>query len=184
MRRGEASSMAANHWSQFTRWLEAGTSPAIGAIALGAFALGLCGAAGCGSSEDGGNRPPEVIEAMPQVGTALAEGRPVGIIVEDPNPGDMLYFRWLIDYFPFNPDVSRIKDLAAVPSGERVVFEPDCMEHGLSREISDHRLVLLVSDRPFTRSGDEAAASDEAVEDAGAEGNVLRLTWPFMRSCS
>ena len=148
-----------------------------------AAVLGLAVCLGCGSSEDGGNRPPSIVEAVPRVGTTVPEGKEIGVIMEDPNPDDQLYYRWVIDYPPFNPDATRIHDSPPVASGERVAFQPDCTAHSLARDVAGHDLILLVSDRPFARSTEQASSSAEAVEEVSADANVLQLTWDLQINC-
>ena len=75
--------------------------------------------------------------------------------MEDPNRLDDLHIRWLIDYPPFNENIT--KTALAIPVGARgpdvpnqhvLPFKPECV-HLISPTLSQHTLLLVISDRPF-----------------------------------
>ena len=54
------------------------------------------------------NLPPFVVRAEPPVGSIVRDPDQVfQVTVEDPNRLDNLHFRWLIDYPPFDENISR-----------------------------------------------------------------------------
>jgi len=69
------------------------------------------------------------------------------------------------------------------PGGNSIVrtaeiFAPECGSDHLSRTVSDHRLLLAVSDRPF-RNDPNSDTPDEV-----SPGNYrVEAVWPFFMSC-
>jgi hypothetical protein len=138
------------------------------------------------------NYPPTVASATPAVGTALGQkadgGGPaveVAVVLADQNAGDKLYLRWIIDYPPWTSD-SLVSHEVIKPGGEAVsrtpeTFAAECAADRLSRSVSDHRLLLAVSDRPFLYSVEESSAG--APPDAVGGGFLVEAVWPFTLSC-
>jgi hypothetical protein len=133
------------------------------------------------------NYPPSLVEAIPPVGTFIGLGADGGTHVEvsvtlaDQNTQDNLYLHWIIDYPPYSPDNTVVRSTIK-PGGASVErtpesFAPDCAADGLSRTLSEHRLMLAVSDRPF---GDDPTKPDQV----SAAGNyLLEAVWPFVLNC-
>ena len=133
------------------------------------------------------NQPPFVTEAMPPVGSLVTD--PVAkfdVRVQDPNPSDSLYVRWLIDYPPFVPDVTHAQSENEMPptagavNEHRLSFRPDCVFPGISRAFTTHRLMLVLSDRPFIVEDD---GSGNPVLDKTA-GAVSWWVWNFEKDCN
>lgn len=138
-------------------------------------------------SDPDSNYPPSIASAEPPVGSILGRdldgGSPVEVRVElaDQNVGDNLYLRWIIDYPPHSADTVVLETFQ--PGGNSIVrtaeiFAPECGSDHLSRTVSDHRLLLAVSDRPF-RNDPNSDTPDEV-----SPGNYrVEAVWPFFMSC-
>ena len=102
------------------------------------------------------NMPPFVVREEPPVGSIIRDPNQVfQVTVEDPNRLDDLHIRWLIDYPPFNENIT--KTGLAIPVGRSgpdkpnqhvLPFKPECV-HLISPTLSQHSLLLVISDRPF-----------------------------------
>jgi hypothetical protein len=108
--------------------------------------------------EDEPNYPPFIVESRPLVGEEI-QGPPGGmaefaVTLGDPNVQDVLYVRWSFDY-PKYTSTSRLanSDPILLPGGSvvraQVRFRPDCLLHSIARGITQHRLLLVASDRAF-----------------------------------
>lgn len=134
------------------------------------------------------NVPPFVKTADPPVGTTVTDrNKSFSVTVEDPNRADTLYVVWLIDYPPYSPNLTRIGQRNEVPSNgpdepnERVLnFQPSC--ELIAPSLTQHRLMLAVSDRPFEPTVTPGAPT--LVLDKTATGaHALRVTWNFEKEC-
>jgi hypothetical protein len=139
------------------------------------------------------NLPPFLVSVTPpQASIVSVEGRNVAfhLVVEDPNPRDTLYVRWLIDYPLYNPAVSRIVEGAPLPpvtdgTSRRTIapFTPDCLFHQIAHTGGEHRLLLAVSDRPFYPPQSNSAPPGENLDAAPEDAGVLRMSWTFILDC-
>jgi hypothetical protein len=154
-----------------------------------ALLAGLAAGAGCivplaPEFEEELRAPPFVVTSRPAVGAMVRDSEAVfQVEVQDPNSTDDLYVRWVIDFPPYTENLSRQIDYNIQKNrgpGEvnrhRLAFSPDCLLHLISPAVSQHRLMLLISDRPF-----EAApmAPDKVPTDA----HLLRVVWMFDKEC-
>jgi hypothetical protein len=74
------------------------------------------------------------------------------VVVRDVNPRDRLYVRWASDYPPFEQAASRLQADIETTAGELPVFVvPANCEKFAKTDSSLHRLVVIVSDRPFEK---------------------------------
>jgi hypothetical protein len=135
------------------------------------------------------NFPPTIVydETTPPVGSVLAvdpdAGAPqVKAVLADKNTQDNLYVRWIIDYPPNQPGVSHVTLEQRLPGGNQTInFAPDCTANGnaISRNFSNHRLLLAVSDRPFANPD-----ISQPPFDAVPSGNFLvEGSWQFELDC-
>jgi hypothetical protein len=133
--------------------------------------------------EEEGNLPPFVVSVLPPEGSQVTASRqPFEVTVEDPNRIDILYAKWLIDYPPEVPELTRIIEVSPQPASspntpnvQRLRFLPDCTgEYAISPTISRHRLMLVVSDRKFI---------DKTVMGTPPEAYTIQLTWSFDKDC-
>lgn len=156
------------------------------------FLLGIvpCALGGCvlplaPEFQEEQNLPPVVVDVSPPEGiTVLDPDAVFEALVQDPNENDTLYARWLIDYPPYDPAISRLSELSPLPNAERIAFRPDCIFNAISPTVTGyHRLMLVVSDRPFIRRQGDQAPSDNVFDETPADANVIRLTWYFQKTC-
>ncbi len=138
-------------------------------------------------SDPPGNYPPTIASAVPPVGSLLgqdSDGGPASLVVQvdlaDQNTGDTLYIRWIVDYPPWTPGLSGIALKDSKPGGGSVlrsteIFSLSCAD--VSHVISNHRLMLAVSDRPF----DDTNTSTPP--DQVSDGFLVEAVWPFVLKC-
>ncbi len=135
------------------------------------------------------NAQPIVVKADPPIGSDVQnEEMAFAVTLRDPNPGDRLYARWLVDYprsetpamMPGREDVvPPPEDPTAMPDPIR--FKPDCVQHAISNASNQHRLMLVVSDRPFIKETDPKLQNywDSIPSSAG----WVRSVWVFRKAC-
>ena len=135
------------------------------------------------------NFPPTIVydETTPPVGSILAMGPDggatleVAVVLADQNTQDNLYVRWIVDYPP-NQHVALPQYL---PGGKQIKrlpirYSPSCDDDAISRDFSNHSLLLAASDRPFA-SGDDTS---QPPFDGVASGNFLvEGSWQFELDC-
>lgn len=153
---------------------------------LGLLASGCVIPVGPKWSDPDSNYPPSIAEADPPVGSILggADGGSrveVTVRLADQNTQDVLYLRWIIDYPPYSSDTLLARETIK-PGGNAIErtpesFAPDCGADGLSRTVSDHRLLLAVSDRPFT---DDPTQPDQV---SAPDNYRVEAVWPFVLNC-
>jgi hypothetical protein len=130
------------------------------------------------------NVPPFVKMASPEEGTLVTTDNQVfTVMIEDPNRADNLHVVWVIDYPPFMDNVSHRTRATEVgsngpdePNEHPLSYQPDCEYDSISPSFTLHRLMLVVSDRPFV--------PDDMVYDRIAPGaHIVRVVWPFQKVC-
>jgi len=132
------------------------------------------------------NAPPTISLANPPVGSVLdfgatgnaSLGLEVGL--SDSNTQDSFHVRWIIDYPPFIESVSHVALPLTLPGGSQVErphlwFAPNCSDDALSRDFSEHRLLLAASDRPFS--------DDPQTLDGVTNGFLVEGSWIFTLDC-
>lgn len=135
--------------------------------------------------EEERNQPPFVIEALPAVGTVVTDlNARFTVTVEDPNRNDTLFARWLIDYPPFSPEVSRSYTPPSLPSPglpnrHSIAFQPSCSMHNLSPSLTRHQLILVVADRPFIEPPAETPPALRHLDETPKDAFAVRLAWTF-----
>jgi hypothetical protein len=136
------------------------------------------------------NFPPTIVysKTTPPVGSVLAVDPDAGaLLVEavlaDENTQDNLYVRWIIDYPPYQAGISHVALEQLLPGGNQTIhFAPGCNanDNAISRNFSNHRLLLAVSDRPFANPD-----SSRPPFDSVSSGNFLvEGSWQFELDCS
>ena len=139
-------------------------------------------------SDPGYNIPPYLSYAHPPIGAWLDEAVEADIAllaevqVGDQNSQDVLWVRWLIDYPASAGDYARMAMEQALPTTGHDLrspfrFSPSCIDDNLSGTGPLHRLLLAVTDRPFSSEPDAAPDSPSP----GAF--VFEATWPFRLEC-
>lgn len=136
------------------------------------------------------NYPPYIVDAVPAEGTEvtppLNERPEFRVWVRDPNRGDRLYVRWMIDYPEYN-ERSRyaredILPNTTDPGGTSVRFSPDCFQNSIALNQKMHRVTMTVADRPFVSFA--ANPPQEALLDTVPAGGFRqRATWVVMFEC-
>jgi hypothetical protein len=132
--------------------------------------------------EEQKNLPPYLVSATPPVGTLFSGENPMfSLTVQDPNPPDTFYVRWLIDYPPRDVTTRQLAREYEKPSNPTTIeYEPNCILDQLSTTNPRHRLMVLVSDRPFLAP---EAAPDRPFEVTAAGTYPLRAVWLFDKRC-
>ena len=162
----------------------------LGILAFLAAAAGCVVPAGPQWTDPQANFPPTISydDTTPPVGSVLAMdpdgGAPleVEVVLADQNTQDKLYARWIVDYPPNQPGVSRVALEQGLLGGNQVKrppfrFSPSCTDDAISHDFSNHRLLLAVSDRPFPND-----ISQQPFEFTG--GNFLvEASWQFELDC-
>jgi hypothetical protein len=107
------------------------------------------------------NFPPSFTSTVPFARTTVAAPQAVDgqqeflVTVVDPNPGDLLYVRWVSDYPPFTQSDTRL--IVDDPNGmsqtgtqgtDIVYRTTQCKDFAPG---ADHQLVVIVSDRKFRK---------------------------------
>jgi hypothetical protein len=145
--------------------------------------------------EEEPNLPPFLVSANPPVGSVVSrsDGDPVfQVVIEDPNGGDQLHARWIIDYPPFDRNSSRTaREDRPPPAGEGrrnrhpIVFAPNCLLHSIAPTTTRHRLMLAVSDRPFLEPdrGMVLPPPDRPLDAIEPGAYLLPLAWSFDMDC-
>jgi hypothetical protein len=140
--------------------------------------------------DPGGNYSPFVASSVPSAGAELpasADGTyAIQVILGDPNLDDVLRARWLIDYPPYDPSISRMApEIKLPPSGavnrELIRFAPSCADDQIVSGPASHRVTLSVADRPFLPA--DQAPPDLQLDSVPAEGFVVRATWLVDLAC-
>jgi hypothetical protein len=128
------------------------------------------------------NEPPYLISAMPPVGTLSGVINPsFTITVQDPNATDTLQVRWLIDYPPYDRNTKQYTGEIPKSNPAIIDFKPDCILHSISNNMNPHRLMVVVSDRPFLPT---ATAPPDRPYDVTEEGaHPLQAVWLFKLDC-
>jgi hypothetical protein len=157
------------------------------AVALAGIAgIALLAGAGCvvplaPEFENDDNEPPYLISAMPPVGTLSVMNPSFTVTVQDPNPTDTLQVRWLIDYPPYDKNTKQFTGEIPNRNPAIIDFKPDCILHNISNNMNPHRLMVVVSDRPFLPT---ATAPPDRPYDVTEEGShPLRAVWLFRMDC-
>ena len=72
------------------------------------------------------------VDVTPPVGSIVRDPDAVfEALLQDPNPNDLLYVRWLIDYPPYDAETSRIYEPSPLPNPEQpAVFWPQALRDG------------------------------------------------------
>jgi hypothetical protein len=101
------------------------------------------------------NYPPSFQLFDPYQETAVSElPQDFYVLLQDPNPLDTLHVRWAIDYPPYVQSRSRlvVDEQTLLPTALRQVTYP-LASCDIFKQGSEHQLVVIVSDRPFTEIG-------------------------------
>ena len=140
--------------------------------------------------DPGGNYSPFVVSSVPIAGAELSASpdttNTIQVIMGDPNLDDFLKARWLIDYPPYDPAISRLAREDRLPSSgslsrELIRFAPSCSDNQIAAGPASHRVTLSVADRPFLPA--DQAPPDLQLDSAPTEGFVVRATWVVDLSC-
>ncbi|MBC8132386.1 MAG: hypothetical protein H7X95_05340 [Deltaproteobacteria bacterium] len=109
--------------------------------------------------------------------------------VGDQNLGDTLYVRWVADYPPFAPNISKVLSdsqdgvgLPIPPSTPPGELRPDIPLQlrceSFAPGMQQHRLVVIVSDRPFLKAG--TFSGDLRYNRVETRADQSPVTYPIM----
>ncbi len=165
-------------------------------VGLVPFAALVCLAVGCvvpvspRFEDPEENFPPYLVESRPPVGSIVtaADGEAeFSVTLADPNLADRLYVRWIFDY-PTYQDVTRVAEGPILPPSadgtevrDPIRIAASCVVHNIARGLTQHRLMLAVSDRPFVKASD--APADFRVTTVPKEARLLRAVWFVNLEC-
>jgi hypothetical protein len=109
------------------------------------------------------------------------------VLVTDPNIGDDLYARWIVDYPPYSdntrsftqPKVAHRTD--GLPLSQDFLFTPNCVDNSLAK-LARHQIMLVVADRDFSK---QMPGSVQAVDltRIPVEGRKVIGTWTLDMEC-
>jgi hypothetical protein len=137
------------------------------------------------------NYSPFIISSSPPAGS-IVTGMPTTtttfrVTVSDPNVGDDLHIRWLVDYPPLSPTITRIvpdTTISHSADGQPIVqdaFEPiGCSQQLLSPTLNQHQVMVLIADRPFETLRLDQDNVTKLVDDAGF---VVSASWILTVGC-
>lgn len=159
-------------------------------------ALVATGGAGCvlpiaPDFEPEKNEPPVEVNVSPAPGSIVLDMKArFEVVVKDPNSTDTLYARWLIDYPPYNDQITPKPVEASPHPGQNpgienryvIGFQPRCPEHMISPALTRHRLMLVVTDRPFVDEDDDPPGSRH-LDLTSADAYAIRFVWTFDMEC-
>ncbi len=136
------------------------------------------------------NFPPYIIDSRPPVGSIVtaSEGEAeFTVTLADPNLADRLYVRWIFDY-PTYQDVTRLAEGPILPPSadgtevrDPIRMAASCVVHNIAHGLTQHRLMLAVSDRPFVKAAD--APPDFRVTTVPKDARLLRAVWVLNLEC-
>jgi hypothetical protein len=102
------------------------------------------------------NYPPYFIDSNPPFLTTVAAGQILKVQVSDPNPGDTLSVRWASDYPKYSQTKSAVlqdtKNVTISAAELGLPFTTDCKNFAPFAAGAEHKLVIIVSDRPLSTS--------------------------------
>lgn len=172
------------------RWIGSSRASAcaLGAV-LGAW-VPSCGEKG---PNDAGppNHPPLVVSATPPLWSlvpGMSEGDQIfKLRIADNDSWDILEVRWMANYPPVTSD-TRLLGTSATPGGysqPRLEASPvvDCVFSRLPSDLKEHRIVAIISDRPFLRPGDATYDPLQPYESVPPDGNRITVGWILQKEC-
>jgi hypothetical protein len=137
---------------------------------------------------------PHVVNAVPPAGSVVSkvEGQELPsfeVFLSDPNVRDVLYGRIIYNFPPFEPNTRwrRVNDLTpAANLGERrgaMTFRPNCVFDNLPRGIKQHRMMLVIADRPFLEDALDNRPAEEAIVALPDDARTTRVQWLLNMEC-
>lgn len=127
-----------------------------------------------------GNSPPYLVKSVPLPETSQMADVDFYVTVMDPNPRDRLYVRWVSDYPPYQQSTSKLlesREITSSPMGSSVMYQvPTNCENFKSIPNPPHRLVVIISDRPFVNP-DIAENSEFRYNATETKTNPLMVGW-------
>ena len=140
--------------------------------------------------------PPYIYNPQPQnfftiVTVPVPAGQSFSANVTDPNVGDTLQYRWVVDYPPFMQNVTRPGNLQTIlptadgqPINQTVTPQQiDCLH--VDTAFSTHQLELIVTDGAFIPASDPTLTPSDVLDsiDPSRGGFVVRAGWTVVISC-
>lgn len=162
--------------------------------------MGLCANAGCvapiGPEFDDAEAlaAPHVTNAVPPAGSIVSrvEGQEIPefqVFLADPNVQDVLYGRLIFNFPPFEPNTRFRAVMGLSPAanrGERrgaITFKPNCVYDNLPRGVKQHRMMLVVADRPFLEEAIDDRPAEEAIVALPDDARTVRVQWLLNMEC-
>jgi hypothetical protein len=107
------------------------------------------------------------------------------VTVTDPNIGDSLYARWIVDYPPYSDNTRSFTQPKVAPNGDGTpllhdyLFTPNCIDNSLAK-IARHQVMLVVADRDFAKQLPMQAVDLTRIP---MEGREVIGTWTLDMEC-
>jgi hypothetical protein len=112
------------------------------------------------------NYAPVIVDSDPPLGMTVTSTpgqlTPFSVTVSDPNVGDTLHVRWIVDFPPFSTNTRVLQEDFPVPpspSPTTVTQNIGCAESTLS-VLPSHTVMAIIADRPFEASQPPPAPVD------------------------
>jgi hypothetical protein len=130
------------------------------------------------------NFPPMIIEGRPPLGSIVSQTH-FEATITDPNLGDDLHVRWVVDYPPFSSSNTRTLEDQTIshptngqPLKQDVSIDIDCIIDVLA-PIAQHQVMLIVADRDFP-----SPPPQNKLEVVPLPGYSVVGTWVLNLDCS
>jgi hypothetical protein len=139
------------------------------------------------------NYAPYILDSDPALG-AIATATTTtdvtfNVTVSDPNVGDALTVRWILDYPPYSANTRAQQDETLAPATDGQVhertlppFRPDCVLSSLAK-IPSHQVMVVVSDRGFLPVENPGAPSTDLTR-IPDDGHKVTGTWTLDVDCT
>ncbi len=137
------------------------------------------------------NYAPYFQTVMPDLGSEITQPS-FDVVVTDPNIGDSLYARWIVDYPPYGDNTRLFNQPKVAPNPDGTpllhdyVFKPTCVLN--LAKIARHQIMLVVADRDFAEQLPmQAYDLTRLVAPAGggpSEGREVIGTWTLDMECT
>ncbi len=132
------------------------------------------------------NYAPVFLNVQPDIGSIVTVASlPFIATVTDPNVGDDLRARWIVDYPPYTSDTRTSSTMTATHTADGTPllhdfrYAPDCIVDNLAK-IQRHQVMVVVADRDFAT---QAQGPIDLTKLQDADGGKVIATWTLDMEC-